>query len=109
MVLFTVTVYVCVQGSENVITDVIIQNEKDVPPPGYTLIERTLDSSLCLSDLLLQHFNHLIIIIIIIIHALIRVTLSQKYATGALYKVNDAFTVTVQMLAFMSGHHQRMP
>jgi len=37
------------------------------------------------------------------------VTLSQKYATGALYKVNDAFTVTVQMLAFMSNHHQRMP
>ena len=36
-------------------------------------------------------------------------TLSQKYATGALYKVNDAFTVTVQTLAFMSGHHQRMP
>ena len=36
-------------------------------------------------------------------------TLSQKYATGALYKVNDAFTVTVQMLAFMSGHRQRMP
>jgi len=29
-----------------VITDVIIQNEKDVPPPGYVLIERTLDSSL---------------------------------------------------------------
>ena len=53
----------------------------------------------------LQYF----IIIIIIIHSLIRVTLSQKYATGALYKVNDAFTVTVQMLAYMSGHHQRMP
>ena len=49
------------------------------------------------------------VIIIIIIHARIRVTLSQKYVTGALYKVNDAFTVTVQMLAFMSGHHQRMP
>ena len=30
---------------DGVVTDVIIQTEKDIPPPGYTLIERTLDSS----------------------------------------------------------------
>jgi len=38
-------VHVCDQCLDSVVTDVIIQNEKDVPPPGYTLIERTLDSS----------------------------------------------------------------
>jgi len=38
-------VCVCDKGTDSVITDVIIQNEKDVPPPGYMLIERTLDSS----------------------------------------------------------------
>lgn len=41
--------YICIsrdtEASDSVITDVIIQNEKEVPPPGYTLIERTLDSS----------------------------------------------------------------
>ena len=35
----------CDKGQDSVVTDVIIQNEKDIPPPGYTLIERTLDSS----------------------------------------------------------------
>ena len=49
---------VSVQGSDSVITDVIIQNEKDVPPPGYTLIERTLDSSLFLFHSVLYIANH---------------------------------------------------
>ena len=53
-----VCLFMSVQGADSVITDVIIQNEKDVPPPGYTLIERTLDSSLFLFHSVLYIVNH---------------------------------------------------
>ena len=39
------TLYVVFQGRlNNVVGDMVIQAEKEIPPAGYTLLEKTVDS-----------------------------------------------------------------